>query len=154
MTQNSTRASTPTHVRLAIGIDSSTDAGRSKALRYGAGECLIGAKKLDEAFPDLTGEYILTFHALELALKSFLAKNGVSDHDLRRQYGHDLVSLYNEACQHGLAVSFPDIDNAIVWINEFHSRGALLRYDFANMRELPMCSTLFPLVEVILAASK
>jgi hypothetical protein len=99
MPQTSTRSKTSTHVRLTAGIDPSTDAGRAMALRFGAGECLTGAKKLDAGFPDLTGEYILTFHALELALKAFLAKSGVTNDELRKTYGHNLVELYKEACK-------------------------------------------------------
>jgi hypothetical protein len=154
MSQTSSRAMASTHTRLAVGIDPSTDAGRAKALRYGASECLLGAMKLDEGFPDLTGEYILTFHALELAFKAFLAKNGVTNDDLQKKYSHNLVSLYKAACNRGLIISFPDIDNTLAWINEYHGKGALLRYDFTNPRELPMCATLFPLVNAVLSASK
>ena len=144
-----------THTRLVIGIDPNTNDGRSKAFRYGAGECLIGAQKLDAGFPDLTGEYILTFHALELGLKAFLAKHGLTNEQLRKKpFSHNLVNLYNEACKRGLSISLPNIEDTIAWINEYHDQGSLLRYDFTNARELPMCTTLFPIVEAILVASK
>ena len=35
-----------------------------------------------------------------------------------------------------------------------HDKSALLRYDFENPRALPMCETLFPIVEAILVATK
>ena len=53
------------------------------------------------------GQYVLTFHALELALKSFLAGRGVSDVELRNKYKHDLDKLYEEACKHGLTLNSP-----------------------------------------------
>lgn len=146
---------TPTTTRLVIGIDPNTPAGRSKAFRNGAGECLQGAMKLNAVFQDLTPAYIITFHALELALKAFLAKNGLTNDQLRKNpFGHNLENLYGEACKHGLLLSIPNVVGTIEWINEYHDKGALLRYDFENMRELPMCETLFPIVEAILVASK
>ena len=141
--------------RLVVGIDPSTDAGRAKAFRYGAGECLIGAEKLHDGFPDLTGEYILTFHALELALKAFLAKCGLSNAALaRKPYGHDLLKLYAEARARGLKVSVHKAAELLEWVNEYHDQGALLRYDFTETRELPSCATLFPIVKEILAESQ
>ena len=91
------RASTATRLP-PIGIDPSTPEGLAKALAIGAGECLKAALELDEGFPDLTGEYIVTFHAIELGLKAFLINNGMSEKALSKApYGHDLVSLYNAA---------------------------------------------------------
>jgi hypothetical protein len=146
---------TPTHYRLVVGVDPKTPDGRSKAFRNGAGECLQGAMILDAKFKDQTPSYILTFHALELALKAFLAKNGLTNDQLRtKPYGHDLHSLYGEACKHGLSISILNVAVTIEWINEYHDKGALLRYDFENPRALPMCETLFPIVEAILVATK
>ena len=140
--------------RLVAGIDPATAEGRAKAFRLGAEECLGGAKKLHTGFPD-TGEYVLTFHSLELALKSFLAKGGVSDAALAKNpYGHNLQALYSEATKRGLKVSVPHVEAIIEWVNEYHDKGALLRYDFTQTRELPNCSTIFPIIEEILAASK
>ena len=83
--------------RLVVGIDPATNVGRAKAFRYGGGECLYGAQKLHDGFPDLTGEYILTFHALELALKAFLAKCGMLNGALaKKPYGHNLRNLYRK----------------------------------------------------------
>ena len=141
--------------RLVTGIDPKTDGGRAKAFLNGAGECLIGAKKLDDGFSNLTGEYILTFHALELALKSFLAKSGLTNQQLKRKpYGHNLVNLYAEAQTRGLSISLPDAEHLIKWSNEFHDGDAFVRYEFTITRELPMCAVLFPLIEEVLSASK
>ena len=52
------------------GLDVSTAAGLAKALSIGASECLQAARDLDVGFSDLTGEYIVTFHAIELGLKA------------------------------------------------------------------------------------
>jgi hypothetical protein len=43
--------------------------------------------------PSAAGEYILTLHALELALKAFLAQQGLSSKKLRsKPFRHNLVS--------------------------------------------------------------
>jgi hypothetical protein len=42
-------------------------------------ECLMAAIELDRGFSDRTGEYILTFYAIELGLKAFLIKRGVPE---------------------------------------------------------------------------
>jgi hypothetical protein len=61
-------------------IDPDTPAGLCKALGIGADICLTGAKRLDDASSgwDLPDRQILAFHALELALKAFLAKHGLT----------------------------------------------------------------------------
>jgi hypothetical protein len=98
------KESTATRTRLPpIGIDPSTAEGLSQAYALGANECLIAAKTLDDRVPDLSGEYIVTFHAIELGLKALLIKQGMSADELRRHpYGHDLVRLYEAAKQRGL----------------------------------------------------
>ena len=106
--------------RLVVDIDPNTDEGRAKALRHGALECLLGAQKLNDGLGSLTGEYILTFHALELGLKAFLARSGLSDGVLRKKpFHHNLLNLYDEACRRGLVVSIHDARNLIEWINDF-----------------------------------
>jgi hypothetical protein len=58
----------------------------------------MAAMELDRGFSDRTGEYIVTFHAIELGLKAFLIKCGVPEWGLREKpYGHDLVCLYDMA---------------------------------------------------------
>ena len=146
------RASTATRLN---AIDPSTPAGLGSAYALGASECLRAAKQLDAPMSDLTGEYIITFHAVELGLKAFLVKQGMNAETLRkRPYGHDLVRLFDEAVKHGLELGTPDADKMIRWINEWHCEGVKIRYEFVDQRTLPMCATIFPLIEAILAASQ
>jgi hypothetical protein len=134
-------------------IDPSTDTGRADAFAHGASECLRDAKKLHEIYLGGIGAFILTAHALELALKAFLARLGLSNGELaRKPFGHDLVRLCAEARKRGLTLSTHQADALIQWINEYHDKGALLRYDFTETRELPNCDTLFPIVDEILKA--
>src|SRR6516165_5101476 len=73
-------------------------------------------------------QYVLTFHALELALKSFLAGRGLSDVELRNKYAHDLDKLYEEACKRGLTLNTnPDATRLIKDANRHHEK-SLLRY--------------------------
>jgi hypothetical protein len=130
-----------------FGLDPSTPAGQAKALAIGAGECLKGAMDLDQGFPDLTGEYILTFHAIELGLKAFLVSRGVAP----RSFGHNLIKLYEAAKQQGLSIGIPDAAEMLAWINEWHCDDVKIRYEFTIPRHLPMCSTLFPLAEAIIS---
>jgi hypothetical protein len=137
--------------RVASGIDLDADEGRGKAFRQLAGECLGGAQALQAPYPHSIGQYILTAHALELALKSFLAKRGLSDKKLQKKpFGHNLVNLYEEARKRGLSISLNE-DTNIQWLGEYHN--VPLRYEFRT-RELPPCDVFFPIVEAILKAVK
>lgn len=103
----------------------------------------------------MTGEYIVTFHAIELGLKAFLIKNGMSAERLRKKpYGHNLTELFEAAARRGLTLGDPDARGMLQWANEWHSEGVKIRYEFAEPRELPICSTLFPLTEAIINASR
>jgi hypothetical protein len=140
---------------LSNDIDPKTPAGLCEALRTGADICLTGAKKLEASSPgwDLPDRQILAFHALELALKAFLAKHGVTRETLRKKpYGHDLDRLYSEAVQRGLSLP-PRSKELIAAVNKYHSAN-IIRYEFATTRILPTCKTLIPMVEAILAACK
>jgi len=148
------RTSASTATRLT-NIDPSTPEGLSKAVALGASECFMAARKLDEGFSDQTGEYILAFHAIELGLKAFLIKQGVAARDLRKKpYRHDLVVLHKAAKTHGLSLSIDDVDKMLEWINEWHNDQVKIRYEFTKERTLPMCATLFPMIEAIISASK
>jgi hypothetical protein len=109
-------------------------------------------QQLDKGLSDLTGEYILTFHALELGLKAFLAKFGMTDKDLR-SYRHNLARLYGAAKQRGMSLSVQDAETMLGWANEWHCDGVKIRYEFAKPRTLPVCNTLFPLASAIINAS-
>jgi HEPN domain-containing protein len=135
--------------------DPNTPAGLCEALRTGAEICLIGAKKLHASSPgwDLADRQILAFHALELALKAFLAKHGLTRKKLRNKpYAHDLDRLYSDAVQRGLSLP-PRSKELIAAVNEYHS-AHIIRYEFATTRTVPTCKSLFPIVEAILAACK
>ncbi len=136
-------------------IDPDTPAGLCKAFRIGADICLTGAKKLHAASPgwDLPDRQILAFHALELALKAFLAKHGLTREKLRKKpYGHDLDRLYSDAVKRGLPPP-PRGKELIAAINEYHNVH-IIRYEFATTRTMPTCKSLFPIVEAILAECK
>jgi HEPN domain-containing protein len=136
-------------------IDPDTPAGLCEALGIGAEICLTGAKKLDPASSgwDLPDRQILTFHALELALKAFLAKHGLTRETLRKKpYVHDLDRLYSDALKRGLSLP-PRSKEQIAAVNKSHN-AHIIRYEFATPRTVPTCKTLFPIVEAILAACK
>jgi len=144
------------HNRIALDIDASTPQGLSKAFRHGAFECLLNAEALMESnTANLTGHYIVTLHAIELGLKAFLAKNGLTADELsKKPYGHDLVALYSEAVRRGLTVAVPNIDKTLEYLNRYHNKGATLRYVFAHRRELPLCSDLLPIISALVNASR
>jgi hypothetical protein len=169
MKPTSTRGAVTTNV--GEEIDLNTPAGLSQGLLRIARECHKDALELNDRSPryetlgiadiphgalsvfDSIGKYILTAHALELGLKAFLAKHGVTKKELSSDYRHDLDRLYREAVHYGLDLSFiPEVVHTISWVNKFHNQGALLRYD-AGTRELPQCDTLFPIIDAVLDAS-
>ena len=144
-----------THIKIT-NIDTSTPHGLAQAFREGATECALNAEALDKGpTANLTGHYIITLHAIELGLKAFLAKSGLTEAQLSRNpYGHDLASLYSEAVKRGLSVNVLGIEKTLNLLNKYHDKGAILRYDFANTRELPVCRDLFPIVSALASASK
>ncbi len=50
---------------------------------------------------------LLAAHSLELALKSFLMRNGWTEKVIRKEVGHDLNRAWIEAANCGLAISIP-----------------------------------------------
>src|SRR5215469_15056766 len=130
-----------------------TDAGRAQAFSDGARGYVESARLLNVS-PFYREQYVLTFHALELALKSFLAGRGLSDVALRNKYGHDLDKLYEESCKHGLTLNNnPDGTRLIKDANRHHEK-SLLRYQFTTSFSLPTPEIAFPVIEEILASSK
>ena len=49
--------------------------------------------------------YFLLCHAIELALKAFLALHGESESDLRLKFGHDLKKVLKRAKEFGLTLT-------------------------------------------------
>ena len=134
-------------------LDASTPRGLAWAYVTGADECLKDAEFLQEKLfrRNKTGQYIITFHAIELGLKAFLAGAGYTDEELRNKpLGHNLVELYNEAKAKGLNLVTPYANELIEWINEWHCDGVKIRYEFVEDRTLPMCEVLFPLAREII----
>lgn len=151
---NDFRAQASSATRLPpIGVDPSTPDGLAKIVAIGAAECLKGARDLDAGFSDLTGEFILVFHAIELGLKAFLIKRGLSESELSRNpFRHNLINLYKESKRRGLTLDINDTNEMISWINEWHCDGVRIRYTFDEQRTLPMCATIIPLAEAIISA--
>jgi hypothetical protein len=126
----------------------------AKAFAHGAAEYLWAAKHLDASGkPDGTAEYMVLFHAIELGLKAFLLKNGVSKKGLSKKYRHDLIKLLQEAKRHGLSLATPNADDMIEWIHKWHSEKAKIRYEFQTEQFQPLCNAIFPLAEEIIAAT-
>jgi hypothetical protein len=51
-------------------------------------------------------KYLLFYHAMELALKAYLIQRGVSEKDLKNNFGHDLKKLVTEAVNRGLSLPY------------------------------------------------
>ena len=62
-----------------------------------------GKLPLDSEPPDWP-KYLLIFHAIELALKAYLIQCGVSEKDLKDEFGHNLKKLVDEAVKLGLSL--------------------------------------------------
>jgi hypothetical protein len=135
-----------------LGVDPSRPEGLAEAYALGAGDLVKDARFLDEQlFSDRTGHYILTLHAIELALKAFLIGKGYTEESLRsKPFGHDLVELYKAAQSKGLVLATPDADGLIDWINEWHFYSVKIRYEFTKDRQLPTCAVLIPLATEII----
>jgi hypothetical protein len=130
--------------------DLTTSAGIASAYKSLATEINNAARS--SSFPDSTAQHILVFHAIELALKAYLIHSGGFDQQqlAGRKFSHNLINLYNEATKNGLNINdINDREELIKWSNEYHDKG-LIRYDIENLRNLPKCEILFPLVDAIL----
>jgi hypothetical protein len=51
-------------------------------------------------------QYLLFYHAIELALKAYLIQQGVSENDLKYRFGHDMKMLVEEAVNRGLFLPY------------------------------------------------
>jgi hypothetical protein len=63
--------------------------------------------------------YFLLSHAMELALKAYLAASGVSIGTLRRRIGHDLKLALRRAQQHGY-VPTDAFTELVQWLAPYH----------------------------------
>ena len=154
------------------GINRNTQDGLSNTYSIIAGECLDDAKRLHKVLPDpdTTGKYIITCHALEVSLKAFLVRHGLTEIQLSRApYGHNLNNLYNSSLKKGLrlrlsGLSPSDVKEAIELFNRYHyeykedglhdeALRYALRYD-AGLKVLPSCGVLIDIIEGVLNAVK
>jgi hypothetical protein len=158
------RGNVTTYLPLS-GLDRSTPEGLSKTYFSIAVEYLKDAKILHERDPQFggLGKYLLACHALEIGLKSFLARERLSEKELsRKPYGHDLTVLYEEAARRGLDLAH-DVRATIDHANCYHykfeedAEGGddrveiyyALRYD-AGLKVLTSCGTLLEAISAIL----
>jgi hypothetical protein len=54
--------------------------------------------------PPEWAKYLLFYHAMELALKAYLIRQGDSEKDLKDKFGHDIKKLVHEAVNCGLTL--------------------------------------------------
>jgi hypothetical protein len=54
--------------------------------------------------PPEWAKYLLFYHAMELALKAYLLQQGISEKDLKDNFGHDIKMLVDEAVKRGLSL--------------------------------------------------
>lgn len=148
------RATASSATRLTpIGLDDPTGQGLAMAYKIGSSELLADARLLlkDKFSSSRTGNYILTFHAIELALKAFLIARGFTEKALKgKSFGHDLNKLYAAAKANGLKLETPNADDLIAWSNEWHAEGVKIRYEFSEQRTLPLCDALVPIASEII----
>jgi hypothetical protein len=140
-------------------LDRSTKEGLSKTYVNIALEYWNDAKILHDRDPQFggLGKYMLAFHALEVGLKSFLAKKGLSEKELSgRQFGHDLTALYEAAVQRGLDLRRAhDVRATIDHANSYHYKSEVeetyyaLRYD-AGPKVLTSCGAVLEVISAIL----
>ena len=140
------RAQASSIIRMAPFSFDETPNSYRKAYALGAADCLDAALRMNQGHGDRTPEKILTFHALELGLKAYLISQGIRPERLaRRPFGHDLDGLYVEANKRGLQLQYREAAYMLEWINEWHSEGAKIRYDFVSQRDLRWDLSFFPL---------
>jgi hypothetical protein len=161
----------PIHLRgnlvtyLPLEVDRDSPVGLSKTYHFLARRYLADAEVLHRhEGHESVGKYLLACHALELALKSFLAKNGFSAQRLSKfPLGHDLTALHKEA--NGLDLHSMQIDT-IDHFNKYHYKFEqksddseqpddvvrltyALRYE-AGPKALSSCAALIDVVRAIL----
>jgi hypothetical protein len=136
-----------------IELDDPTGQRLAMAYKIGAGELLADARLLleDKFASSRTGNYIITFHAIELTLKAFLIARGFTGKELKgKSFGHDLNKIYAAANAHGLKLETANAAELIAWSSGWHSEGVKIRYQFAEQRTLPLCDALVPIASEIL----
>jgi hypothetical protein len=109
--------------------------GLAATFASGASDCAARARELQVA--DTTPQYILTFHAIELALKGYLAFKGYDAYQLKNKYRHGLAKMYMEAKRQGLQIHVQDVDELLRWADEHHGNG----YSSMGCRRMRCCQS-------------
>ena len=94
-----------------------------------AEEYLAACKRLEPQPPCDWARYLLTGHAVEVALKAHLLARGMTIETLRsRDFGHNLAALLAEATAKGLPPLSADVERHIGYLAEVHDKPYLTRY--------------------------
>jgi hypothetical protein len=64
--------------------------------------------------------YFLLCHAIELALKAYLAASGVPGNTLRNEIGHDLDRALKDAQSRGLSPADDRFPGLVLWLAPYH----------------------------------
>jgi hypothetical protein len=123
---------------------------------FGVAENLMPGVKLLASGPTSTSLALafLCAHVLECLLKAFLAREGMSDSELRSQsIRHDLAKLWSEAVARGLHVSAAPPD-WVTCLSRLHAPPYFLRYSphvhaIVSPAAQPMVSELEMILEVV-----
>ncbi len=86
-----------------------------------ADEFMRAFRNLPPGTPPSWPRYFLLCHSIELALKAYLAAQGVPPSELKNTFGHDLKELLTEAIRLGLAIDVP-ARTEIELLNEAHTK--------------------------------
>lgn len=121
----------------------------------GAAEALItGVEPLRSHLPQTA--WPLTFIAgqiVENAPKAFLAKQGASEDELRRAFGHDILALWTKAVDSGFVYG----NNQPIWLQrlaELHSGSYMIRYPMGvHAVVLPQCEQMAVDLPALLVAA-
>ena len=102
-----------------------------------ADQFLKAAQSVSEADTKFTPvPYYLYCRALELIFKAFLLAKGHKLSDLKDDYGHNLVALWNAAGQDGLADAVPElpseIESVLALVNPYYKGKAFEYFDFSR----------------------
>jgi hypothetical protein len=112
-------------------------------------EFLLAANYLnsDSRPSHLAPTFVLYIHAIEMALKSYLLRKGLTKHQLQR-ISHNLRTLLDNSRAEGLVTSDPDTDGIVDRLTQA-TRGASIRYDMPF--EMPLRKDVRDIAEAILA---
>jgi hypothetical protein len=97
------------------------------------------------------GQYFLLCHAIELSMKAFLMARGMEENSVR-QLGHDLSATFRLCVRQRLGGYHPETQNILTLLNEYHAKGAKLRYRPAY--ELPLIGDVIRIAGQLIKATE